>query len=135
MSMLGVQIKELREAARNIQGKLGRCLYRRKDVDEMQQVSGMLFEAANTIESLRYRLQAVSETCRIEWRDDSHDTDAGYEYDGAYFCTRCMADLPQPLQECWDDYQALVADYGNVPPWDKKPFRCCPNCGREVVDA
>ena len=62
MSMLNMQIKGLREAARNIQGKLGRCRYRRKDVDEMQQVSGMLFEAANTIESLRDRLQAVSET-------------------------------------------------------------------------
>ena len=59
MSMLGEQIKELREAARNIQGKLGRCLYRRKDVDEMQQVSGMLFEAANTIESLRNTLQEL----------------------------------------------------------------------------
>ena len=57
MSMLGSQINELRKAARNIQGKLGRCLYRRKDVDEMQQVSGMLFEAANTIESLQDRLQ------------------------------------------------------------------------------
>lgn len=59
MSMLGEQIKELREAARNIQGKLGRCLYRRKDVDEMQQVSSMLFEAANTITSLRDRLQEL----------------------------------------------------------------------------
>lgn len=57
MSILGEQIKELREAARNIQGNLGRCLYRRKDADEMQQVSGMLFEAADTIESLRDRLQ------------------------------------------------------------------------------
>lgn len=59
MSMLGEQIKELREAARNMQGKLGRCLYRRKDVDEMQQVSGMLFEAAGTIESLRNTLQEL----------------------------------------------------------------------------
>jgi hypothetical protein len=49
----------LREAARNIQGNLGRCLYRRKDVDEMQQVSGMLFEAADTIENLRGRLQEM----------------------------------------------------------------------------
>ena len=135
MSMLGEQVKELREDAHNIQGNLGRCVYRRKDVDEMQQVSGMLFEAADTIESLRDRLQSVGETCSIEWRGESYDTDAGREYDGAYFCTKCMADLPYSLQEDWDDYQALVADYGNVPPWDKKPFRCCPNCGREVVDA
>ena len=59
MSMLDEQIKELREAARNIQGNLGRCLYRRKDVDEMQQVSGMLFEAADTIEAQRNKLQGV----------------------------------------------------------------------------
>ena len=52
MSMLGEQIKELRKAARNMQGKLGRCLYRRKDVDEMQQVSSLLLEAADTLEKL-----------------------------------------------------------------------------------
>lgn len=57
MSILSVQCDELRKAARNIQGNLGRCLYRRKDVDEMQQVSGMLFKAADAIESLRDRLQ------------------------------------------------------------------------------
>ena len=64
MSMLGEQIKELREAARNIQGNLGRCLYRRKDVDEMQRVSGMLFEAADTIENLRNRLQEEDDALR-----------------------------------------------------------------------
>ena len=124
MSVLSLQVKELREKADILDG-----------IEGMDNLVRMLREAADTIESLRRGLQAVGETCRIEWRDDSHDTDAGYEYDGAYFCTGCMADLPQPLQECWDDYQALVADYGNVLPWDKKPFRCCPNCGREVVDA
>ena len=63
MSMLGSQIKELREVAFSIQGSLGRCRYRRKDVDEMQKISGMLFKAADTIESLRDKLQATSETC------------------------------------------------------------------------
>ena len=63
-------IEKLREAAFNIQGKLGRCLYRRKDVDEMQQVSGMLFEAAYTIESLRDRLQAATLEERKEGGDD-----------------------------------------------------------------
>lgn len=69
MSMLTAQVDKLREAARNIQGKLGRCLYRRKDVDEMQQVSGMLFEAAYTIESLRDRLQAATLEERKEGGD------------------------------------------------------------------
>ena len=125
MSMLSKQVDELRMLAGD---------------GSMEFVAGpirasVLLDAADTIEGLRDRLQAVDDTCSIEWRDESYDNDAGREHDGAYFCTKCMADLPQPLQECWDDYQALVADYGNVPPWDKKPFRCCPNCGREVVDA
>lgn len=63
-------------------------------------------------------------TCHIEWRDDSYDTDAGYERDGAYFCTACRAELPYPFQECWDDYQA-----GNC----EKPFNYCPNCGRKCI--
>ena len=92
-------------------------------------------QAAITEQNLLDGLQAVGETCSIEWRGESYDTDAGREYDGAYFCTKCMSDLPQPLQECWDDYQALRAHYGNVKPWDEKPFLRCPNCGRYVVDA
>ena len=55
MSMSSSQTDELREAAFNIQGNLGRCLYRRKDVDEMRKVSDLLFEAADTIEGLRDR--------------------------------------------------------------------------------
>ena len=69
MSMLTMQIDKLRKAARNIQGNLGRCCYRRKDVNEMQQISDMLREAADTIESLRNRLQAYvmwSGTCNPE---------------------------------------------------------------------
>ena len=73
MSMLGEQIKELREAARNIQGNLGRCLYRRKDVEEMQQVIGMLFEAADAIESLRDRLLKAERAC------DEKSYDAGFD--------------------------------------------------------
>lgn len=70
--------------------------------------------------------------CRIAWRDESTDTADGREHDGAYFCTGCGKDLPYPLQEMWDDYHALVCDYGNKPPWNKEPFTHCPNCGRRV---
>lgn len=63
MSMLGKQIKELREAAFGIQGDLGRCLYRRKDVDKMQKFSDLLFEAANTIERLQ-ELQGITSESR-----------------------------------------------------------------------
>ena len=136
MSMLISQADELRTLAGGL-----RKLYENGANLTRVQVAGLttavesMREAADTIESLRDRLQSVGETCSIEWRGESYDSDAGREQDGAYFCTKCRADLPYPLQEDWDDYQALVADYGNVPPWDKKPFRCCPNCGREVVDA
>ena len=57
MSILSAQCDELRKAARNIQGDLGRCLYRRKDVDKMLKFSDLLFEAANTIESLRQKIE------------------------------------------------------------------------------
>ena len=75
-------------------------------------------------ESIKAWNSRAERTCHIEWRDDSYDTDAGYERDGAYFCTACGADLPYPLQECWDDYQA-----GNY----EKPFDHCPNCGRKCI--
>ena len=129
MSMLSDQAKQLRDTADRL--------------DRIANVSTpwihaklvpMLREAADTIISLRDRLQEIDETCSIEWRGESYDTDAGREHDGAYFCTKCRADLPYPLQECWDDYQVLVADYGNIPPWNEKPFLHCPNCGRKVVD-
>ena len=74
MSMLDSQIKELREVAFSIQGSLGRCRYRRKDVDEMQKISGMLFEAADTIENLRDRLQPVpTELDYIEDKSQWHE--------------------------------------------------------------
>ena len=72
--------------------------------------------------------QAIAATlrsgkCRIEWRDDSHDTPGGYEHDGAYYCTGCGKDLPDWMQSAWDDYQARYGD---------APFAFTPCCGREV---
>lgn len=91
MSMLSAQCAELREAARSIQGNLGRCLYRRKDVDEMQKVSDLLFEAADTIISLRDRLQAAelgSGTCKLiaDLQEDKR-TKTGYKL----ACIHCSA--------------------------------------------
>ena len=127
MSMLSEQCARLRSWAAQFDD--------RADLDALAPlVARDLREAADTIISLRDRLQEIDETCSIEWRGESYDTDAGREHDGAYFCTKCRADLPYPLQECWDDYQVLVADYGNIPPWNEKPFLHCPNCGRKVVD-
>ena len=78
----------------------------------------------NAAENGQFWNKRAERTCRIEWRDDSYDTDAGYEHDGAYFCTACRAELPYPLQECWDDYQA-----GNC----EKPINHCPSCGVCIV--
>ena len=64
-------------------------------------------------------------TCTIEWRDESHDTDAGYECDGAYFCTHCRTDLSHSLQIAWDDYQADMQN-------QEMPFNYCPNCGTKI---
>lgn len=141
MSMLSAECERLYDRADELRMLVGgmRAPYIIPSTKEtmalaMQSAAFEMREAADTIISLRDGLQAVGETCSIEWRDDSHDTDDGREHDGAYFCTKCGADLPYPLQECWDDYQALVADYGNVLPWNDKPFNHCPNCGRKVVD-
>lgn len=49
----GELIDRARNMARNIQGNLGRCLYRRKDVAEMEEVSEMLMELANELDSRR----------------------------------------------------------------------------------
>lgn len=109
MSMLTMQIDKLRKAARNIQGNLGRCCYRRKDVNEMQQVSDMLREAANTIESLRDRLQAAelgSGTCENEWAQ--------------FGKLRCS--------ECW-----LQVDSISTNTTAPIPIKHCPNCGAKVV--
>lgn len=87
-------------------------------------IGGVDWDKVESVE-IEFDVYVKERTCRIEWRDDSHDTDAGYERDGAYFCTACGADLLYPLQECWDDYQA-----GNY----EKPFNYCPSCGCKVVD-
>ena len=41
--------RRARDMARNIQGNLGRCLYRRKDVAEMEEVSETLMELADEL--------------------------------------------------------------------------------------
>ena len=85
---------------------------------------GVMIQATTETEAIAAWNSRAERTCHIEWRDDSYDTDAGYERDGAYFCTACGADLSYPLQECWDDYQA-----GNY----EKPFNYCPSCGCKVI--
>ena len=100
-----MQIDKLRKAARNIQGNLGRCCYRRKDINEMQQVSDMLREAANTIESLRDRLQAAelgSGTCEIvaqTWEDRGGDEEDTYKYELSCGHAVRMLDC-EPLHNC-----------------------------------
>ena len=113
MSMLGEQIKELREKADLLDGLEG-----------MDNLVPMLREAADTIEDLRDRLQNQafalgmqevlgSGTCEIEneiWRYDH----GGDERDTYEFVLSC----------------------GHSVEWlDSEPPRHCPECGRKVVSA
>ena len=100
---------ELREAARNIQGNLGRCLYRRKDVDEMQKVCDLLFGAADIIESIEsgtLTAEQVRETVEKHW----HDLPSEY-------------DMPEAtaLPEYSYDWQA-IADELNAELVSEKPY-------------
>ena len=65
MSMLSLQAEELREAAGKFEGY------------QNGEISRMLREAADTIEGLRDRMQAVDETCNIEWRGTVIETPWG----------------------------------------------------------
>lgn len=106
MSMLSSQIDELREAARNIQGKLGRCLYGRKDVDEMQQVSSMLREAADTILSLQERLQRAEDIGECEKLPSLTDAvcivqKGGMEmHFGFWRCSKCGCENFEGAKHC-----------------------------------
>ena len=114
---------ELREAARNIQGNLGRCLYRRKDVDEMQKVCDLLFGAADIIESIEsgtLTAEQVRETVEKHW----HDLPDEY-------------DMPEAtaLPEYSYDWQAIADELNTraertcVPTEDG----CCPYCGDDLI--
>jgi len=92
---------ELREAARSIQGNLGRCLYRHKDVDEMRKVSDLLFEAASTIESLRDRLQAA--TLGEKPRDKTEEWLLNA-------CNQAARDYVAQLEQERDELKQLVRD-------------------------
>jgi len=111
MSMLGSQCDELREVARNMQGKRGRCLYRRKDVDEMQQVSGMLFEAANTIEGLRDKFVLQNENGILYGREQIEALEAKWKAEDGlqkendalrdYRASQIAAEAERRLQESY----------------------------------
>ena len=60
----GELIDRARDMARNIQGNLGRNLYNRKDSGTLQEVSTILFELANELNSTRFQLKMA--------RDDQH---------------------------------------------------------------
>jgi DNA-directed RNA polymerase subunit RPC12/RpoP len=94
MSISSIQINELREVARNIQGNLGRCLYRRQD----EQICDILFKAANTIESLQATIEMGSGTCKNEWAQF-----------GKFRCSKCWLQVdsistnttaPTPIKYC-----------------------------------
>ena len=132
MSMLGGQIKELRETADMIglEGVTG---------DDLPDIQRALREAADTIESLRDRLQAVGETCeltafadvpfRVDYEIEGYDSGSGKDYATLAECSKCGAYVIVPPAY----HHVLTYDGDEV----YQPYRYCPSCRREikVVDA
>ena len=63
-------------------------------------------------------------TCHLVFRDESYLTPDGCEQDGTYYCSACVCDLPDWMQEHVDDIQA-----GTI----ENDIDHCPNCGARVV--
>lgn len=144
---------ELREAARNIQGNLGRCLYRRKDVDEMQKVCDLLFGAADIIESIEsgtLTAEQVRETVEKHWHDlpDEYDMPEAtalpeYSYDWQAIAdelnSRAERICKWNLSEKWpnakgdDHVYGYETECGRRHTWwpDTLPSYC-PSCGKKV---
>lgn len=81
--------RRARDMARNIQGNLGRCLYRRRDVAEMDEVSETLMELANELNSRAERTcHNVSTTNNFRCSEcDAADLD----FDKPSYCHGCGA--------------------------------------------
>ena len=131
---MSYETTELREAARSIQGNLGRCLYRRKDVDEMQKVSDLLFEAADTIESIgngTLTAEQVREAVEKQW----HDLPDEYDMPEA----AALPEYSYDWQAIADELNATLGSTTYDPKWTlqgetqtQEFWRCeCGNCGYE----
>ena len=127
MSMLGEQINELRWLAGHLD-----------EIERgMNEYVRAMCEAADTIESLRGRLQAVSETCELEafadvpfsvdYEIEGYDSSSGNDYATLAECSKCGAYVIVPPAY----HHVLTCDGDEV----YQPYRYCPSCRREVVGA
>lgn len=129
MSMLSSQINELRKVAFSIQGNLGRCLYRRKDADEMRKVSDLLFEAADTIESMRDKLQeSYSQVSEQGKHENGGGGEAVYEYEMRILCAEIERQeriIEEQAERIWE-LEKLVTkvcnEYADAHCCDKAPW-------------
>lgn len=127
MSMLGEQIKELRWLADHLDET-------ERGMDEYVRA---MREAADTIEGMRYRLQATVETCELEaladvpfsvdYEIEGYDSGSGRDYAVLAECSKCGAYVIVPPAY----HHVLICDGDEV----YQPYRYCPNCRRGVVDA
>lgn len=125
MSMLRSQADELRERADLPDGLAG-----------MDNLVRMLREAADTIISLRDRLQAVGETCEltafadvpfsVDYEIEGYDSGSGKDYATLAECSKCGAYVIEPPAY----HHVLTYDGDEV----YQPYRYCPSCRREIKE-
>ena len=132
MSMLSIQIDKLRHHAKQIED--------REDFGVMRfTLAQDIREAADTIEGLRDRLQAVGETCEltafadvpfnVDYEVEGYDSGSGRDYATLAECSKCGAYVIEPPAY----HHVLTCDGDEV----YQPYRYCPSCRREIkeVDA
>lgn len=120
MSMLGSQADRLRLTADVISE-------RGVTSGDLAIIEIRLREAADTIESLRDRLQVVSETCENVYPGNPIDRHMMFQCSA---CGHVQTNGTYP-PEWWN---AEHTDDECVA-YDGEPIRFCPHCGRKAVDA
>lgn len=142
MSMLSAQADELRDRAHELKMLASGmdAPYIVPSTKEtmalaMASAASEMREAADTIMSLRDRLQETVETCELTiFADVPFDVDyeiegygSGHDYAALAECSKCGAYVIVPPAY----HHVLTYDGDEV----YQPYRYCPNCRREVVDA
>lgn len=133
MNMLSEQADRLREKA----DELRNIHVDDENVGLLFAAIGAMREAADAIESMRDRLQAASETCELEafadvlfsvdYEIEGYDSGSGRDYATLAECSKCGAYVIVPPAY----HHVLICDGDEV----YQPYRYCPSCRREVVDA
>lgn len=102
----------------------------------LAEAAQMMREAADTIISLRDRLQAVGETCELtaladvpfsaDYEIEGYDSGSGKDYATLAECSKCGAYVIEPPAY----HHVLTYDGDEV----YQPYRYCPSCRREIKE-